>query len=191
MTISSETALKLICKYKREDNIYRINHSICVGKCAEKIAKALGINSDKAKTLGLLHDIGKVIDATKSHTVFGYEYLKSLGLSEEYCSVCLTHSYLNNDYKCTAGQPIDVKFRTEYVKNHNYTVYDKIINISDLICTDKIIGLDKRIIQIIISRGTSENTQYHIIESYKLKKEFDDLLGHNLYELFPEVAMNI
>ena len=44
---------------------------------------------------------------------------------------------------------------------------------------------------IMIRRGAYSNTQYHIKETYKLKKYFDDLLGYNLYELFPEIKENL
>ena len=42
-------------------------------------------------------------------------------------------------------------------------------------------------IDIIIRRGAYSNTQYHIKETYKLKEYFDNLLGYNLYDLFPEI----
>ena len=37
--------------------------------------------------------------------------------------------------------------------------------------------IDKRLIDIMIRRGAYSNTQYHIKETYKLKKYFDELLG--------------
>jgi len=49
---------------------------------------------------------------------------------------------------------------------------------------------DKSIIKKI-RKGVYENTQYHIKETYKLKKYFDDLLGYNLYDLFPEIKNNV
>ena len=50
--------------------------------------------------------------------------------------------------------------------------------------------IDKRLIDIIIRKGAYSNTQYHIIETYKLKEYFDNLLGYNLYNLFPEIKNN-
>ena len=35
-----------------------------------------------------------------------------------------------------------------------------------------------------------ENTVYHVKEAQKLKKEIDDILGFNVYELFPDVLYN-
>ena len=34
-------------------------------------------------------------------------------------------------------------------------------------------------------------THYHIKETYKLKEFFDNLLGYNLYDLFPEIKENL
>ena len=122
----------------------------------------------------------------------GYYYLKELGYDDEYANICLTHSYLNNDIYCTAGGiPTDIPFRTEFIKNHEYTIYEKIINLCDLMCTDIIMTVDKRLIDLIIRRGAHENTQYHIKETYKLKQYIDKQLGFNLYDLFPSIKDNL
>ncbi|MDO4963861.1 MAG: HD domain-containing protein, partial [bacterium] len=73
------------------------------GYAAGKIAKALNLDVEKATTLGLIHDIGKSTDDFCKHVTDGYNLLKDEGYDIEYCNICLTHSYLNNDYMCTAG----------------------------------------------------------------------------------------
>ena len=174
-----------------------IDHSICVGDSAGRIAEALNkkgydLDIDKAITLGYIHDIGKMVGPFHGHVMNGYEYMKNQGYDEEYCNICLTHSYLNNDINCTAGGiPDDIPFRTNFIKNHEYTLYEKIINLCDLMCTPKVYTIDKRLIDIMIRRGAYSNTQYHIKETYKLKEYFDNLLGYNLYDLFPEIKNNL
>ena len=178
-----------------------IEHCLCVGDSAGKIAKALNdkeynVDMDKAITLGYLHDIGKYNGESHGHVMRGYNYLKNKGYDEEYCNICLTHSYLNNDIVCTAGgipNPEDNPFLTEFIKNHEYTIEEKLINICDLMCPQgaKVYTIDKRLIDIIIRRGAYSNTQYHIKETYKLKEYFDNLLGYNLYDLFPEIKGNL
>lgn len=169
-----------------------INHSICVGNSAGKIAERLNLNVDYAKTLGYIHDIGKCVDNFKNHVINGYNYLKELGYDDEYANICLTHSYLNNDVYCTAGGvPKDIPFRTEFIKNHEYTIYEKIINLCDLMCTDVIMTVDKRLIDLIIRKGVYENTQYHIKQTYKLKQYIDEQLGFNVYDLFPDIKDNL
>ena len=58
-------------------------------------------------------------------------------------------------------------------------------------CTKVVNTIDKRLIELMIRKGVYENTRYHIKETYKLKKYFDDLLGYNLYDLFPEIKENL
>lgn len=119
-----------------------IDHCICVGDSAGKIAKALkekgyDVDVDKTIVLGYLHDIGKYNSESHGHVMRGYNYLKEKGYDEEYCNICLTHSYLNNDIVCTAGgvpNPSDNPFLTEFIEKHKYTIEEKLINICDLMC---------------------------------------------------------
>lgn len=202
MKLTSIEARKLleIERLKVKDDRW-IEHCICVGDSAGKIAKALdkkGINIDvdKTITLGYIHDIGKYNSESHGHVMRGYEYLKEKGYDEDYYNICLTHSYLNNDIVCTAGEvpnPEDNKFLTEFIKNHEYTIEEKLINLCDLMCPQggKVYTIDKRLIDIMIRRGAYSNTQYHIKETYKLKEYFDSLLGYNLYNLFSEIKDNL
>ncbi len=167
-----------------------IDHSICVGNAAGVIAKALNLDEEKAKTLGYIHDIGKLI-RFQNHVMEGYNYLKELGYDDEYCNVCLTHSYLNNDVNCTQGNPTNIPFRTEFIKNHKYTIYEKIINLCDLMCIKNVVTMEKRLIDVISRRPQHNNIVYHVKEALKLKKYFDDLLGYNLYDLFPGIKENL
>ena len=51
--------------------------------------------------------------------------------------------------------------------------------------------IDKRMNDLLTRHGVYKNTHYHIIETNKLKKSFDDMLGYNLYDLFPEIKENL
>ena len=201
MKLTSNEAIKLLEKERINSKDDRwIEHSICVGDSAGKIAlelnkKGINVDVDKSITLGYIHDIGKYNGESQGHVMRGYEYLKSMGYDEEYAYICLTHSYLNNDVTCTAGggpNPNDNPFLTEFIKTHQYSIEEKIINLCDLMCSkNKISTVDKRLIDIIIRRGAYSNTQYHIKETYKLKEYFDNLLGYNLYDLFPNIKDNL
>ena len=193
MKLTIEKAREMLEEARKKSTDDRwINHSICVGDTAGKIAEKLNLDVNYAKTLGYIHDIGRGIGDSKDHVMNGYYYLKELGYDDEYANICLTHSYLNNDIYCTAGGfPKDIPFRTEFIKNHEYTIYEKIINLCDLMCTDINMTVDKRLIDIMSRRGAYENSQYHIKETYKLKEYFDSLLGYNLYDLFPEIKENL
>ena len=202
MKLTIIEARKLLENYRgKTDSDMWIDHCFCVGNTAGKIAELLnkkGYNVDVDKTiiLGYLHDIGKYNGESLGHVMRGYNYLKDKGYAEEYCNICLTHSYLNNDVICTAGgipNPDDNPFLTEFIKNHEYTLEEKLINLCDLMCPQggKVYTIDKRLIDIMIRRGAYANTQYHIKETYKLKEYFDDLLGYNLYNLFSEIKENL
>ena len=193
MKLTVEKAREMLEEARKEtSDDHWINHSICVGDSAGKIAEKLNLDVDYAKTLGYIHDIGKAVGEFKEHVINGYKYLKELGYDDEYANVCLTHSYLNNDVNCTAGGiPRNIPFRTEFIKNHEYTIYEKIINLCDLMCTDTIMTVDKRLIDLITRKGVYENTQYHIKETYKLKQYIDEQLGFNLYDLFPSIKDNL
>ena len=200
MILTSKEARELLeIERKTTKDDRWIEHSICVGDSAGRIAKALNENGydvdiDKAITLGYLHDIGKYNGESQGHVMRGYEYLKNKGYDEEYANICLTHSYLNNDILCTAGGVPDKEknpFLTYFIKNHEYTIEEKLINLFDLMCTTKILTLDKRLIDIVLRKGVFSNTQYHVKETYKLKEYFDNLLGYNLYDLFPEIKENL
>lgn len=200
MKLTSEKALEILNNSRGlsfDDNW--IEHSICVGDTAGRIAEALNLDVDKAKTFGYIHDIGKRFkcknDGALTHGIKGYEYIKSLGYDEKYAGICILHSYLNNDIDCLSGisnrNGISFEFQKEYVGNHNYTTYEKIINLCDLMCTDKILTLEKRLIDLISRHGSFETTHYHVTEALKLKSYFDNLLGFNLYDLFPEIKKNL
>lgn len=202
MKLTSNQALQMLENFRgKTENDRWIGHCICVGDTAGKIARALNekgnnVNIDKVITLGYLHDIGKYNGISHGHVMRGYEFVKDQGYDDEYCNICLTHSYLNNDIICTAGgvpDPNENPFLTEFIKKHEYTIEEKIINLCDLMCpqSGKIYTIDKRLIDIMIRRGAYTNTQYHIKETYKLKEYFDNLLGYNLYDLFPEIKDNL
>lgn len=202
MKITSKEAKELleIERQKAKDDRW-ITHCLSVGDSAGRIAKALNdkgysVDVDKTITLGYLHDIGKYNGESHGHVMRGYEYLKSKGYDDEYANICLTHSYLNNDIVCTAGgvpNPDDNPFLANFIKEHEYTIEEKLINLCDLMCpqANKVFTIDKRLIDIMIRRGAYSNTQYHIKETYKLKEYFDSLLGYNLYDLFPEIKENL
>lgn len=191
MKLTSQKALEMLEEGRKGNpDINWIPHSICVGNTAGKIAESLGLDVEYAKTLGYIHDIGKLVGDFENHVMNGYNYIKELGYDDEYANICLTHSYLNNDINCTAGGvPDDIPFRTEFIKNHEYTIYEKIINLCDLMCKRKVMTIDKRLIDLIIRRGAHENTQYHVKETYKLKQYIDEQLGFNVYDLFPDIEI--
>lgn len=204
MKLTSNVAISLIKAHEnnRTERIYLIEHQLAVGNAAGRIAKALGMDEDKAKSLGYIHDIGKVFcedvkeNRGLAHGIRGYDYIKSLGYDEEYARICILHSYLNNDIDCLSGDITNrngeaFEFQYNYVTNHHYDDYEKLINLCDLMCTNKILTVDKRMMDLLIRHGVFKTTHYHLLETVKLKEYFDQKLGYNLYDLFPEIKKNL
>ncbi len=120
-----------------------------------------------------------------------------MNYDDNYAEICIKHSFLNNDINCLANDRDytdssnkDFKFVREIVQKE-YSTYDKIINLCDLMCTTEINTIEKRLIDILIRHGIYKNTHYHLIETLKLKEYFNNLLGYNLYDLFPELRNNL
>ena len=101
----------------------------------------------------------------------------------------MKHSFLNNDVECTSSNREEIDKNSpnyEFVKNYikeEYSIYDKIINLCDLMCTDKVLTVDKRMIDLLLRHGVYNKTHYHIEETCKLKKYF--------YDLFPSIKDNL
>lgn len=202
MKLTSNEAKELLEKERgKVSNDHFINHSICVGNTAGVIAKALGLDEDYAKTLGYIHDIGKKFKYNESgvfpHAMYGYNYIKSLGYDDKYAGICIKHSFLNNDIDCISNDRDETDRNNpnyEFVKNYikeEYSIYEKIINLCDLMCTNKVLTVDKRMMDLLLRHGIYAKTYYHIEETCKLKEYFDNLLGYNLYDLFPEIKENL
>lgn len=170
-----------------------IRHGRCVGDTAAVIAKALNLEDPEyARALGYVHDIGKYLNPKQVewHDVDGYYYLRGQGIDEQDACICLTHSYINGDYKCQAGGvPKEHPLRCEFLQSHPYNRYEEIINLCDLMCTFETLTMEKRLIDLLVRKGIHENTQYHLMTALALKKKFDTLLGYNLYDLFPNIGI--
>ena len=82
MRLTSKDARNLLEEERKKSNDDRwIEHCLCVGDSAGRIAKVLNekgynVDIDKTITLGYLHDIGKYNGESHGHVMRGYEYLK-------------------------------------------------------------------------------------------------------------------
>lgn len=202
MKLTSNEALRLLENIQKDGKTDKwILHSICVGNASAVLAKALHLDEDYARTLGFIHDIGKRFsydaNGVYMHEVYGYNYIKSLGYGDEYAGICVKHSFLNHDVECVATDREEIdKLNPNYafVKNYiqnEYTIYDKIINLCDLMCTNKVLTIDKRMLDLLVRHGVYKKTHYHIVQTIQLKESFDKMLGYNLYDLFPEIKENL
>ena len=201
MKLTSQQALQLLENSKglAQDDSW-ITHSKLVGEACARIAAALKLpDLDYAKTLGLVHDIGKrggYHAGVIPHAIDGYQYLHELGYPDKYANICLTHSFFSNDIQCMIGglpDPTDPNYRSlkKFIANHECSDYEKIASLCDLMCTTKFCTLEYRLIEIIMRRGAFENTRRSIISIYNLKTHIEEKLGFSVYKLFPEIKENL
>ncbi len=176
-----------------------IDHSIAVGDTAGKLAAALNQNGqhfdvERIIRLGYLHDIGKGVGEFALHPVNGYRYLQKLGYDESYCTICLVHSFVNNDPFCMFSefmQPERDAFLIEYISKHKFTDEDSLLSLCDCMVLFEPWTIEKRMIDVISRHGVCAQTSERIKETYRIKNYFDQKLGYNLYDLFPEIKENL
>ncbi len=163
------------------------NHSRVVAHCAEKIAEScVGMNSDKAYILGLLHDIGRKFGVRHlGHVSDGYTYMMSLGY-DEVAKICLTHSFNNQ----TTAEYIG-KFDTsdEELTLINTTLssvsmddYDKLIQLCDALAgSEGVLDMEERMLDVRNRYGSYPQEKWD--SNMKLKEYFEVRTSRNIYDL--------
>ena len=168
-----------------------ISHSLYEAKVARNLANNLNLNTYIAFQMGLLHDIGRKQSHSFDHVIKGYEYLASIGWNEEAIS-CLTHSFLKEftsnskkggrfancdpaedgfnvdenliPYYSESYEKDDV---SEFLENYNYSIYDVILNISDLIATDKgVVSPYERVEDIYTRKKPDERNRTYFLNNF-------------------------
>ena len=183
-----------------------LSHSLYEARLCEILANKLNLDVDIAFNYGLLHDYGRKYSHNFSHVIKGFEELSDMGIRE--CRACLTHSFINdgrfsnNEIPDVEYEYVDNKeqFSSEYddlsklLKNINYTDYDRILNISDLMASDRgILSPIDRIYDILSRRGDLDkapnriyfltsfyNTLLWYLNSVGIKTEYNYLDFNNL-----------
>lgn len=167
-----------------------IKHCIFAGVAAGRIARRLGLDGDFAEACGYLHDVGRKI-SHPAHVVEGYRYLKSRGY-DEMARYCITHSFVDNDVRLTAGGPLRTDTEAlvaPYLETHPATIYDNIVQLCDLFCLDSgFTTVEKRLLDISVRKGVYSNSYEHFCSVLNLKSKIEKQMGCSLYSLFPEIS---
>lgn len=151
-----------------------INHCFYASEVCANLAEQLGLDLNTAKTIGLLHDYGRKFNHSFMHTIDGFEALINLNWENEAIG-CLTHSFINNG-RCSNNEPAVEGFYVDkdgnpkwnenvekdditlFLENYQYSNYDVILNIADLMATSEGIVSPKKRLEDIATRRTIDPT---------------------------------
>lgn len=179
-----------------------MSHVLYEGKLAKELALKLGIDETTAQIQGILHDYGRKVTHSFEHVTRGYEKLVDEGWEQEAVSA-LTHSFLNGG-RCASNEQAEEGFYidengnpawkegtekddiTLFLENYEYSKYDDILNIADLMATSNGIVSPYDRIQDIATRRKLDPTN----RGYFLA-EFTNKLVEVLKETGAELPENM
>jgi putative nucleotidyltransferase with HDIG domain len=191
----AEAELELQSAYEQNPGLWA-DHCRNVARAAEVIAKACKLDAEKAYVVGLLHDIGrKNGPSAVKHTIDGYRYMLSKNWDEA-AEICLTHSYPTKDIYQDIGKmdvsPADQKEMVQFISNHNYNDYDKLIILCDsLALPDRLCILEQRFVDTTIRYGVFPFTVLRWTATYEIREYFEAIMNCSLYEILPEIKESL
>ena len=166
-----------------------VAHSRVVARAAKRIADACGLDSARAHTLGLLHDIGRYEGVRGlHHTLAGYRLMTDKGFADA-ARICLTHSFpikrieaYSGARDCTADE---MRFLGDFLRRAVYDDYDHLIQLCDaLALAQGVATLDERLLDVTARHGFNDATLAKWEAFRALKRDFDRRCGGSVYALF-------
>ena len=168
------------------------DHSRVAALCAERIARASGMNAEKAYVLGLLHDIGRKFGVYHiPHVYNGYHYMMELGYGEV-ARACLTHSFSTPDFRTYIGKfdlPEDqLQEMKELLAGMVYDDYDRLIQLCDaLAMAEGVVDIEVRMSDVKARYGHYPQEKWD--NNLWLKSYFEEKAGKNIYEIVKNEAV--
>jgi len=196
MLPTREEANKLLIWANEQNPGVWADHSRVVARAAEVIAHKCSLDTHRAYTSGLLHDIGRYEGVRDLHHVYaGYELINNKGY-DQLAGICLSHSFPYQNIDEYFGTNDCSKEETEVIEsflvNTIYNDYDKLIQLCDAIGTpDGVSIIEVRIMNVIRRHGFAKLTLNKIGAIFEIKAYFDNICGHNIYDLFYDEIRDI
>lgn len=172
------------------------DHSRFVAKACEFIAKAAGMDANKAYIFGLLHDIGRRIGRCgQKHIYAGYVYCMEKGW-DEVAKISMTHSYFFNDAQIGGseydGPDQEWQFVKDYIQKTPFDDYDRLVQLCDSLADSRGFCIaEKGLVDVTLRYGILP----HMVEKWKklfeVKAYFDEKCGQNIYNLLPGIEKNL
>lgn len=166
-----------------------ISHSLYVARFSEVTAKEvrdkqnIPLNTDSIKASAILHDYGRKIDHKLTHVTKGAESLIDQGYPNAAIAT-ITHSFFGGK-RCASNEPASPGFYmdengqecweegapkddiSDYLETHKLTIGDLILNLGDLVATDKgVVKLSDRLEDIKKRREKIDptNREYFLLQ---------------------------
>lgn len=173
-----------------------VEHSLYAGEAAARIAeKCDGLDSETAKVLGMLHDIGRRAGVfSMRHSIDGYNFALEKGYSTV-GKICITHSFPYKDMRAVFGKWDCSKEEYDFVENYlasiEFNDYDRLIQLCDaLALPDGYTLMEKRMIDVALRHGVNQFTVSKWKATVEIKKHFEEKMGCSIYEVLPGVVEN-
>lgn len=161
-------------------------HCRVAAGCAEKIAEACSMDTEKAYVLGLLHDIGRrFLVRDLGHLYYGYQYMQRLGY-EKVARVCLSHSFPNQDLSIYIGKvdipETEAAMVEKLLLEMKFDDYDKLIQLCDALAgSEGVLDIEERMANVKRRYGNYPQAQWD--KNVELKRYFEEKAGRNIYEV--------
>ena len=162
------------------------DHSRVAARCAERIAAAAGMDTEKAYVLGLLHDIGRKFGIYHMpHNYNGYQYMMSLGY-DAVARVCLSHSFSTPDFRTYIGKFDITQAQLHEVENllseMEYDDYDRLVQLCDCLAgSEGVMDMEARMLDV--KRRYSSYPQEKWDNNMALRAYFEAKCGGDIYEV--------
>lgn len=166
------------------------DHSRVAALCAERIARACGLDPEKAYIQGLLHDIGRRYGVTYLRHVYdGWKYMRQLGY-EEAARICLTHSFNLQKLEDYVGSfdltPEQQQELEAALLACQYDDYDRLIQLCDALAgADGVMQIEERMADVKRRYGSYPQDKWD--QNLALRRRFEQMAGRDLYEIVGEV----
>lgn len=186
MIPSKDEALEILVEGHSHNPGPWLGHSKSCAHCAYTIAKACGMDADKAYVFGLLHDIGRRFGKRHlGHVSDGYSYMMSLGF-DEVARICLTHSFMDNTINDYVGNidtsEEEMKLITGNLEKIVFDDYDLLIHLCDAMAgSEGVLDIEERMDDVERRYGAYPIEKR--IANRNLIKYFEEKARRNIYEI--------
>lgn len=148
------------------------------------------LDLDKIEVMGLLHDVGKYQRENivkRNHGISGYEFMMQEGYPE-IARICLTHLFPAKHFSAASydfmfGKEDDINFTRDYLEVAEYTHYDELIQLADIMSMPQgFVTIEQRY-NDILERYKRDDMLENLPIYINLKEKIDKHIGEDVYNI--------